>query len=121
MIYKGSKIGVLDNTGIVKLKILQVYNYAKARVGDVLLTVVRKKKKPKDFVKKKIYYTFLVSRKSVMFRKKGFYYLKLLRNKGLVLGADNEKILGTRHQGFLTFESKKKAFSQLLRSCKVLV
>lgn len=121
MIFKGSKIGVLDNTGIKKLKVLQVYNYAKARVGDVLLTVIRKKKKAKEFVKKKIYYTFLVSRRTVMFRKKGFYYLRLLKNRGLVLGADNERILGTRHQGFLTFESKKKAFSQLLRSCKVLV
>ena len=121
MIYKGSKIGVLDNTGIKKLKVLQVYNYPKARVGDILLTVIRVKKKAKEFVKKKIYYTFLVSRRTVIFRKRGSYYLRLLKNKGLVLGADNERILGTRHKGFLTFESKKRAFSQLLRSCKVLV
>jgi ribosomal protein L14 len=121
MIFRGSKIGVLDNTGIKLLKILQIYHYAKACVGDVLLSIVRKKKKAKEFVKKKIYFTFLISRRTVIFRTKGFYYLRLLKNRGLVLGADNEKILGTRHRGFLTLESKKKAFSQLLRSCKVLV
>jgi ribosomal protein L14 len=121
MVYKGSCIGILDNTGIKTVKILQVYSYSNARVGDILLAVLRKKKKLKLYVKKKIHFIFLLSRKKSIFRKKGFYYLRLLKNLGLVLAPDKEKILGSRHNGFLTFESKKLAFTQLLRTCRCLV
>jgi ribosomal protein L14 len=52
MVYKGSCIGILDNTGIKTVKILQVYSYSNARVGDILLAVLRKKKKIKTLCKK---------------------------------------------------------------------
>ena len=121
MVYKGSRSSVVDNTGIRVVKILQVYKYKKAKVGDTLLTVVRQKRKVKDFVKKKINNAFLISRRAQIFRSRGAYYLRLLRNRVLIMSADPEKFLGTRQFGFLTLESKKKAFAQLLRTTRVLV
>jgi hypothetical protein len=82
----------------------------KNKLSAIIIEGARNEYPTKEFVKKKIYFTFLISRRTVIFRTKGFYYLRLLKNRGLVLGADNEKILGTRHRGFLTLESKKKDF-----------
>jgi len=121
MVYKHTQIGIVDNTGVKTVKVLQVYNYSQAKVGDHLLTVIRRKKRLKTFVKKKINVSFLIARRTPIFRSRGFYYLKLLTNKAVLLAADGEKILGTRHSAFLTLESKKRAFTQLLRTCRVLV
>lgn len=119
--YKHSILPIIDNTGIKSVKVIQVYKHRKAKPGDNLLTSVKKKKKVKKYVKKKINFTFVVSVKHKFYRKRGSYYLRLIKNQGIVLGADKEKILGTRHSGFLTLESKKPAFVQLLRSCRVVV
>jgi ribosomal protein L14 len=121
MVYKGSRVHVSDNTGILLVKILQIYGYREGVVGETMLTVVRHKKKAKESVKKKINNVFLISRRRVIFRARGFYYVKLLRNTSIVLSADPEKFLGTRHFGFLTLESKIKAFTQLLRTTRVLI
>jgi ribosomal protein L14 len=121
MVYKHSVISVVDNTGIKKVKVIQVYNQKRGRPGFTLLTTVNKKKKVKKYVKKKVNYSFLISAKTIIFRTKGAYFLRLFKNQAVVLGADNEKLLGTRHKGFLTLESKKNAFVQLLRTCRLAV
>jgi ribosomal protein L14 len=121
MVVKGTQIGILDNTGIRRVKVLQVYRHRCACVGDILLSVIRKKKRVKKYVKRKIHYVFLVTRKAPLFRSRGFYYVRLLRNAGLVLVPDREKILGTRHRGFLTLESRRRAFVQLIRSVRLIV
>ena len=121
MVYKHSVISIVDNTGIKRVKVIHVYKYKRAFPGDIMMTSVNKKKKVKRYVKKKINNCFLVACKRILYRVKGAYFLKLIRNQALVLGADNEKILGTRHWAFLTLESKRNAFVQLLRSCRVVV
>ena len=121
MVQKGTSVIISDNSGVLTMKVLQIYSYVLARVGDILLAVIRRKYRLKSFVKKKIHNVFLFARRPQMFRAKGFYYIRLLANKAIILGVDNEKLLGTRHLAYLTLESKFKAFSQLLRTCRVLV
>ncbi len=121
MIYRGSHLGILDNTGVRRVSVLQVYRHCRARVGDIVLSVIRRKKKLKKYVKRKINYVFLISRKSSIFRVRGFYYLCLIKNAGIVLVPDREKILGTRHRGFLTLESRRRAFVQLVRSTRIII
>lgn len=53
MVYKGTAIYISDNSGVNTMKILQVYSFSIARVGDILLAVIREKYKLKSFVKKK--------------------------------------------------------------------
>jgi len=121
MVYKGTTIYICDNTGIRTMKVLQTPESLSARVGDVLLGVIRKKRKLKPYVKKKLYSTFLVSSRSIVFRKRGFYYCRLLRNQGIVLNVDQGRILGTRHVGFLTLESRRRAFTQLVKTTRILI
>lgn len=121
MVYKHSVVSVIDNTGIRKVKVIQVYRHKRGLPGDVVLTTIKVKKRAKKYVKKKINNAYLVSAKKFLFRKRGAYFLRLLKNQVVILGADNEKFLGTRHKAFLTLESKKTAFVQMLRSCRVVV
>jgi len=121
MIFKSTQIGIADNTGVRSVKVLQVYRYPQARVGDFLLAVLRKKKKLKKYVKQKIHFVFLFSRRTRLFRARGAYFLKLVYNRAVILTPDKEKFLGTRHRAFLTLESRKKAFVQLIKSCRVIV
>jgi ribosomal protein L14 len=121
MVYKHSILPIIDNTGIRKVKVIQVYRHKRALPGDIVLTTIRTKRRVKKYVKKKINNVFVIGVKRMLYRARGAYFLRLVRNQGIVLGADNEKILGTRHRSFLTFESKRTAFVQLLRSTRVVV
>jgi ribosomal protein L14 len=119
--YKHSRFRLIDNTGVKIVKILQVYNHRQVVPGDIVLTTIKKKKKNKKSVKKKVNNCYIISTNARYYRNRGAYFLHLTRKKGILLGNDNEKYLGSRHKGFLTIESKKTAFVQLLRSCRVVV
>jgi len=71
MIYKTTKLGVLDNTGVKRVKVLQIYKAKQAKAGDYVLTVIRKKKKSKRICKKKNLLCFCRSTQKTYFSHSG--------------------------------------------------
>ncbi len=122
MAYRGSKLVLCDNSGARTVRVLQIYGHAQARVGDIILSVLEKKRKRvKIFFSKKINHCFVVSQRMVLFRNRGFYYVRFDKNACLMLGVDHDKLLSTRNYGLLTLESYKKSPVGFLKSCRNIV
>ena len=95
MLFKGSKIRVVDNSSIVKAKIITVIrNNFIGKIGILVNIVACKIKKKKKIVKKKLYFGLILTTKFLVKRLNGFF-LKFDLNSLLILNI-NFELYGTR-------------------------
>jgi ribosomal protein L14 len=95
MLFKGSKINVVDNSSIVTAKIITVIkNKFIGKIGMLINIVACKIKKKKKIIKKKLYFGLILTTKFIIKRSNGFF-LKFDFNSLLVLNI-NFELYGTR-------------------------
>jgi len=110
MIYKNTKLNVIDNCGARKAKCIHVlgkFNWGK--IGDLILLVLRKFYNLKKKIKKgSVYLGVITGVKYWHLRDNGFYY-RFFENKVLVFNLQF-KFLATRVYGLISREFKKKIY-----------
>lgn len=110
MIYKNTYLNVIDNCGARKAKCIHIlgkYNWAK--VGDLILVVLRKFYNLKKKIKKSVIYLgSIVGVKYWNQRKNGFMY-RFKDNRILIFNLQF-KFMGTRIYGLISKEFKKKVY-----------
>lgn len=110
MIYKNTHLNIIDNCGARKAKCIHIlgkFNWAK--VGDLILVVLRKFYNLKKKIKKSIIYLgSIVGVKYWNQRKSGFFY-RFKDNRILIFNLQF-KFMGTRIYGLISKEFKKKVY-----------
>lgn len=122
MLYKQTKLKIIDNSGAKLIKIFQILKYPSGQnygqSGDLVLGSVLKFKVNKKVTKKQIYKALIVTSKKNIFRKNGVS-IKFDENRGVLI--ENNKMLGTRIFGPVSKELKRGVYSRLLTLTKKLV
>lgn len=123
MIYRGTKIWLKDNSGIMGVKCLQLYPtfIKKGLFGNVSLVTLFRYKRLKKATKRKTYLVLIMTIKRKFFRKAGGYFIKFCQNTGLLLNNDQEKFIGTVFNVPITRELRQTTSIRLLRVSRILV
>lgn len=110
MIYKNTSLNVIDNCGARKAKCIHILGKFKwAKIGDLILVVLRKFYNLKKKIKKGIIYLgSIVGLKYWNHRKNGFIY-RFADNRVLIFNLQF-KFLGSRIYGIISKEFKKKVY-----------
>lgn len=123
MIYKQTKLKIVDNSGAKVVKVFHLLGYSStqnySRIGDLVLGSVTKYKANKKVVKKQLCKVIVVASKKNFIRKNG-HFIKFDENRG-VLVSDAKKILGTRVFGPLPKEIRQSSNSRLASLVKKVV
>ena len=123
MIYKQTKVKIVDNSGAKLLKIFHLLKYPSSQnysqSGELVLGSIVKYKVNKKVSKKQIYKALVVTSKKNSFRKNGIF-VKFDENRGVLL--DNvQKMIGTRIFGPVSKEVKRFAYTRLIAVTKKLI
>lgn len=95
MLFKNSKIKVIDNSSVLIAKIITIISNKKTgNIGSLINIVACKIKKKKKILKKKLYFGLILTTKFLIKRRNGFF-LKFDLNKLLILNS-NLELYGTR-------------------------
>lgn len=100
MIFKNSKLISADNTDIRLAKVIKVLGSSKktrANIGELVRTTVAKRWQRKDIIKKKIYYSLIITIKKKTRRLNGCF-IRFDQNRSLTF-SEQFKFLGTRIYG----------------------
>jgi len=110
MIYKNTKLNVIDNCGARKAKCIHILGKIKwGKTGDLILLVLRRFYNLKKKIKKGcIYLGIITGVKYWKLRHNGFYY-RFYENKVLIFNLQF-KFLATRVYGLITKEFKKRIY-----------
>lgn len=110
MIYKNTILNIVDNCGARKAKCIHILGkFLWAKVGDLILVVLRKFFNLKKKIKKGcIYLGIVIGVKYWSIRSTGFYY-RFFNNRVLIFNLQF-KFLATRVYGLISKEFKKKVY-----------
>lgn len=116
MMYRGTKIQIVDNTGVKIVKCLQTYKHRDTIIGDPILVILYKYKKLRaSVVRKKLYSCRIATIRTKIYRKSGDYFIRFSNTTGFIVSSsDPMKILGTRISIPMT-----KEFRQVIRLRKL--
>ena len=121
MVVVGTRIGISDNTGIKRARIIRVGGTSANRFGDHVLGVILVYRRLRKNIKHIIHHFLLFSLRRKIFRKQGGFHFYCFRNLGVTTSADFEKLLGSRCTTFLTLESRWRIPRPLRRSIRIIV
>jgi large subunit ribosomal protein L14 len=110
MIYKNTILNIIDNCGARKAKCIHVLGKFKwAKIGDLVLVVLRKFYNQKKKIKKGgVYLGIITGVKFWVLRSTGFYY-RFFSNR-IIIFSLQFKFLATRVYGLISREFKKKIY-----------
>jgi len=122
VIYKQTKLKIVDNSGAKFIKIFHILKYSSSQnysqSGELVLGSIIKYKVNKKVDKKQIRKALVITSKKNIFRKNGIF-IKFDENRGVLI--DNNKLLGTRIFGPISKEVKRGIYSRLLSVTKKLI
>jgi large subunit ribosomal protein L14 len=122
MLYKQTKLKIVDNSGAKFIKIFHIMKYSSSQKygqsGELVLGSVIKYKVNKKVNKKQICKALVITSKKNIFRKNGIF-IKFDENRGVII--ENNKLLGTRIFGPIAKEVKRGDYNRLLSVTKKLV
>jgi large subunit ribosomal protein L14 len=130
MLLKESKLNVVDNSGVIKVRCIRVVDLGVKRygyVGNLLLVVITKQNFTKKLCKKTIYFGLIVAVKQQVLRTDGSI-VKFGANR-VILFSKAFKFLGTRITGSFMKEvrlntlktKEKQKFLKILSYSKYLI
>lgn len=123
MIYKQTKLKIVDNSGAKFIKVFHLLKYPVSQnyscSGDLVLGSVLKYKTNKKINKKQLCQVLIITSKQNKFRKNG-NFIKFDESRGVIL-IGMKKLLGTRIFGPLSKEVKRGAYSRLLSITKRII
>lgn len=110
MVYKNTNLNIIDNCGARKAKCIHILGKFKwAKVGDIILVVLRKFYNFKKKIRKgAIYLGAIVGLKYWSSRKNGFFYR--FKDNRIIIFNIQFKFMGTRIYGIVSKEFKKKVY-----------
>lgn len=124
MVYKQTKLKIVDNSGAKLIKIFHLLKYTLSHKysisGDVVLGSIKKYKANKKLVKKQICTSLIITSKKNVLRKGG-NSIKFDETRGILLTRDCTKLVGTRFFGPITKEVRRGAYSRLLSISKSII
>lgn len=100
MILFQSKLISADNTDIKRVRVIKILGASKkkkSKIGEIVRTSIIDRLYKKDIIKKKIYYSLIITTAKKIKRSNGTY-IKFDQNRILTL-SENLKFLGTRIYG----------------------
>jgi large subunit ribosomal protein L14 len=122
MIYKQTKLKIVDNSGAKFIKVFHLVKYSSSQKysqsGDLVLGSVIKYRVNKKVTKKQIYKVLVITSSKNIFRRNGTF-IKFAENRGVLIDAG--KMLGSRIFGPVSKEVKRGLYSRLLSATKKLV
>lgn len=122
VITKKTKFNIVDNSGGLLGKCIQVYNKkCFAFVGEIIKVTIKKKNSKKKNLKNKIYYAIILSNTKKFSRKNGIC-IQFNKNR-IILLSDQQKLIGTRYKGPIAKEIlkyKKKIIKIISLAKKIL-
>ena len=114
MIYKQTKLKIVDNSGAKFIKIFHILKYSSSQnysqSGELVLGSIIKYKVNKKVDKKQIRKALVITSKKNIFRKNGIF-IKFDENRGVLI--DNNKLLGTRIFGPVAKEARERGFVKI--------
>lgn len=117
MIFSGTLLNVVDNTGALKAKCIHIYKRKKALLGDVIL-VSLKRVKPLSKVKKGQVIKGLLVNSNQPMCYLGGHIIKSGMNS-IILLKNNSEILGSRFKGSIFYKLRDKGIKYLTLSSRV--
>lgn len=123
MIYRGTRIWLQDNSGILAVRCLQLYptSIKKGLFGNIALVTLFRYKRLKKATKRKTYILLIMTIKRKIFRAAGGYFITFCKNTGLLLQPDKERFVGTVFNVPITREVKQTTTIRLTRVSRILV
>ena len=122
MIYKQTRLKIVDNSGAKIIKVFQLLKYPSSQnysqSGDLVLGSIMSYKVNKKVSKKQIYRVLIVTSKKNIHRNNGIC-IKFDENRGVLV--DENKSLGTRIFGPVSKEIKMGSYTRLLFVTKKLI
>jgi large subunit ribosomal protein L14 len=123
VIYKQTKLKIVDNSGAKFIKVFQLLKYSSSQnyscSGDLVLGSVLKYKANKKINKKQLCQVLIITSKKNILRRNG-NFIKFDENRGIIVTGVN-KLLGTRIFGPVSKEIKRGTYSRLLSITKKIV
>lgn len=122
MVYKQTKIRIVDNSGAKFVRVFQLLKYPSSQnycqSGDLVLGSVISYKVNKRVSKKQIFKVLLITSNKNMQRTNGTF-IKFDENRGVLV--DENKSVGTRIFGPVSKEVKRRTYTRLLFITKKLI
>lgn len=122
MIYKQTKLKIVDNSGAKIIKVFQLLKYPSSQnysqSGDLVLGSIISYKVNKKVSKKQIYRVLIITSKKNIHRTNGTC-IKFDENRGVLV--DENKSVGTRIFGPVSKEIKRGSYTRLLFVTKKLI
>lgn len=109
MVLLGTKLGVSDNSGAIKVKCIKILGNSfcnTSRIGDVLVVAIQSAKVKKKVSRRQVHKSILVRQKKKTFRKNGVS-LSFLHNSVVLIKANYDPI-GNRVKGSVLQEIRYK-------------
>lgn len=122
MIQEGTKLKIVDNSGARIVKCIKVLGGSRkryARLGDIIVVVV-KKAEPRKPVKKHDVVRAVVIRQKRPFRRNDGSYVSFEDNAAVVLEGKTKKPKGGRIFGPVARELREKGFEQIIAIAREL-
>jgi ribosomal protein L14 len=121
--YRHSQLLVRDNSGLISVKLLQLYPTSNkiGVVGNIALVTLLKYLKLKKATRRKTYFVVLTTLKRWCYRNDGAYFFKFDLNTCLLLNNDKERFVGTVFNVPITRELKQYSTLKLTRVSTVLI
>lgn len=114
MIYKETKVDILDSSGAIWAKCIGLYRQQRvAKAGDIIIVTVKQAKANKRAKKGELYKALVVQTKSFIKRKAG-NSVSLQNNSVVLLKREGLVPLANRLRGYVYLELRKKGFSRII-------
>jgi large subunit ribosomal protein L14 len=117
MIFKGTQIRVVDNTGVKLVECIHCYKVSLKKgsyVGDVILTSVKKISVMKKIKKGLVFKGIMVRVNKKFSRNKNCNYIRCDENAVVLLNKTTLTPLGKRLKGFVFEELRRKNYSKVI-------
>lgn len=116
--FRETKFWISDNSGAVKVKCIHVYKKQGCQLGNFVKSVLYRFDTRKSLIKKKKYYSLLISLAKKYKRQNGLF-IKFSDTRGLLF-SDFNTFLGTKIFGPLSKELKFKISEQEFKTLRRL-
>ena len=120
MAFKDTYFSCIDNTGVIKVKCIYVYDYASIRAGSVILVTVKKVVPNRKVVKGQKYKAVVVRLKKLTRRWNGVS-VNYSKNEIVLLKKNDLVPMGTRILGSVFYELRIKGFMKIVALSSFLV
>lgn len=112
MVFIGTSLNIIDNSGALKATCIHLYNKKKAIIGDKILVSLRRVK-PLRKVDKGQVFKALVVRSNCFFLYKGGHSI-VCNTNCVILIKKNDDVMGSRFRGPIFYKLIEKKFSKAL-------